>query len=98
MNAQPRAFTIERKPDDLVEAIADLEGTPLGMALLEVLRLAQEIDHKAAKREADHVSNFRRHMFSATAEERAAERLLNDLGSPDDCWFLREVAERAVAS
>lgn len=73
---------------------ADLEETRLGTALLALLRLAQDVDHKAAKREAEHVVNHRRYLFRATAEERLAEKLLNLLGAPEDCFVLREIAER----
>jgi hypothetical protein len=73
---------------------ADLEDTKLGTALLALLTLAQAVDHKAAIREGEHVQNMRRHLFRARPEERLAEKLLNLLGSVDDCFVTREIAER----
>jgi hypothetical protein len=75
---------------------SDLESSPIGLKLMDLLQLALEIDQKAAKREASHVMNGRRYLFRATTEERVAERLLDLLGSHEDCWFLREIAQDAA--
>jgi hypothetical protein len=92
------ASYIRNAPEPTASDIqADIELAPLGSALIELLRLAQDTDLKAAKRESLHVMNGRRHLFQVTPDERVAEQLLNILGSPDDCWFLREIAERLVA-
>lgn len=72
----------------------DLEMTRIGVRLIELLSLAQRIDQDAAKREAEHVQNHRRYLFRARPEERLAEQLLNLMGSPEDCFVLRELAER----
>jgi hypothetical protein len=76
--------------------LRDLESSPLGLKLLELLQLAGEIDTKAAKREGDHVSNFRRYLFRSTPEELVAEQILNRLGNHEDCFLLREIAQDAA--
>lgn len=72
----------------------ELEETKLGSALLALLSLAQDIDHKAAKREGEHVQNGRRYLFRARPEERLAEKLTDLLGAPEDCVVIRELAGR----
>jgi hypothetical protein len=92
-DARHVALGYEAEPT--VESIqTDLEETKLGSRLLDLLMLAQDIDDAAAKREASHVMNGRRHLFSVTPAERLAEKLLNLLGSPEDVVVVRQLAER----
>lgn len=91
-----RAHHYEDRPR-VSDVLGDLGGTKLGMKLLELLALAQDVDHKAARKEAEHVVNGRRHFYRATPEARLAERVMNAFGPPEDCFVMREIAERECA-
>lgn len=86
-------FIDPSRPETADEIEQELLDSRLGVALVELLRLAEDIDHKAACRHADAMLNGRQKYHRLSPEEKAAARLLNDLGSPDDCWFLRALAE-----
>ena len=75
----------------------ELLDTPLGMKLVELLTLAQDVDHVAACKENEHVLNHRRYLYRPTMEARLAEKLLDLLGPPENCTPVRELAERAVS-
>jgi hypothetical protein len=84
-------------PAPTVESVEDeLRASKLGMALEAVLALALEIDQLCAKRASEARAKGWKPYWRTTPEERMAELLLNKLGSPDDCWFLRDVAERCA--
>lgn len=90
-----QARSINRTPDELVEAIADVESSPLGRALLEALSLAEDID-LAASRKRSGLQRAFQHIPPQTAIERLAEALLNAMGPPEDCWGIRQAAETAL--
>lgn len=89
-----KAFA-ERSPDDLVEALADLEESPLGQALLATLRIAQEVDLARFAAEQAAKRSFRS-VAPLSAVEGLAEWLIDQIGPPEDAYRLREQAEKAV--
>lgn len=70
----------------------ELEQTPLGMALLEVLAKAYEVDLKSRRRETNASLNFRRNTFRSTPEECLAALIIDACGADDDCYLTRSVA------
>lgn len=75
----------------------DLEMTKLGSALLVLLEQASEIMRESDRKWADSVVALRQRTFKATPEAALAELLIDRLGPHDDCYAIREIAERAVA-
>lgn len=90
-----RQALTERKPDDLVNALATLEATNLGNQVMALVTTAQDLFLAACRRDNDAKRRFR---FPApwSADERAAEAIIDHFGPPEDCWFLRQIAERQV--
>lgn len=106
MTAQPNTITavrpvsdrarrpsIQRRPDEVIEAEANLSMTRLASRLDELLHEAVIVRDKADKRRADAILGLRGRYFQMTPEEIAAERIIDTFGPPEDVWFLREIAQ-----
>jgi hypothetical protein len=78
-------------------AQAELESTELGRQLVAMLTLAQDI-FLARERYANSARAKFQFVQPADPDELLAEHLLDQLGSPDDCWTLRRLAADLVES
>lgn len=75
------------------DVLGDLESTPLGMKVLELLALAQEVHQKSELEWERAVLNGRRSSFHAAPVASLAAAILNRFGPPEDCFVMRELAE-----
>lgn len=103
----PQALTIERAEASCIspyreptasDVQADLEMTKLGVALTALLEQAAEVLRNSDRLWADSVVSLRQRSFRMTPEAMLAELLIDRLGPAEDCYLMREVAERAVAA
>jgi hypothetical protein len=94
-DARQAALHYEDRPR-LCDVQGDLERTPLARMLKELLELAEAVDSKAAKIEGEYVQAGRRYLYRAEPEARLATQILNLFGPPEDCFVIREIAEREV--
>lgn len=90
-----RARSMFSDSDELSTALADLEASPLGLALLEALRLAQEATDAVWAREQADRRAFRC-SGPRSAMEALSEALLDACGPVEDAWLIRRAAEGAV--
>lgn len=90
-----RALSMFSDSDELSGALADLEASPLGGALMEALRIAQEASDAVWAREQADGRAFR-HSRPRSAVEALSETLLNACGPPEDVWLIRRAAEGAL--
>lgn len=95
--SRDRALHVVRDESDAASIRDDLESSPIGRKLMELLQLAEDIDGRAAKREGEAVQNFRRHSFRNTPEELLAGWLLEHVGDTSDCWAVNSVVERMAS-